>query len=102
MARLCLAHSTLARLCLAHSTLARLCLVHSTLLDYGYVGFVWHVWISWFAWHVVSGELTKLRAYGFQFWFQLKRKLSQEREKPYLQKVKINYLMKMKKIPILQ
>ena len=35
------------------------------------LGYVWHVWISWFVWYVVSGELTKLRAYGFQFWFQV-------------------------------
>ena len=26
---------------------------------------------EWFVWYVVSGELTKLRAYGFQFWFQV-------------------------------
>ena len=26
---------------------------------------------EWFVWYVVSGGLTKLRAYGLQFWFQV-------------------------------
>ena len=28
---------------------------------------------EWFVWYMVSGELTKLRAYNFQSWFQVLR-----------------------------
>ena len=57
--------------------MARLCVAHNISIDYDICMIcmdrdnVLLVWIIGYVWYVVFGELTKLCAYDFHFWFQV-------------------------------